>query len=142
MSQPEKPVDATSQLTLTDKQPLSRMQIPPSVRAAPQPYLEIPVSRISNPQATGISIYVYLEWTRAGGPAEKIVLGNFAPYPANQAGTFMLSASTGFEKLKQMGASLEQDHVVLLLELKRLHPNRSWTPVQVTIAPVRWQSRP
>lgn len=141
--QPGKPVDATSQLTLTDKQPLGRMQIPTSVRAAPTPYLEIPVSRISDPQETGISIYVYLEWTRVGGGApEKIPLGNFAPYPANQPGTFMLSVSPGFEKLKQTGASLEQDHVVLLLELKRLHPNQSWTPVQVTIAPVRWKSQP
>jgi hypothetical protein len=141
--QPEKPVDASSPLTLTDKQPLGRIQIPPSVRAAPQPYLEVPVSRISNPQEAGISIYVYLEWTRAGSSAsEKIPLGNFAPFPANQPGVFMLSTSPAFEKLKQMGASLEQDRLVLLLELKRLNTNQPWAPLQITVAPVRWQSQP
>jgi hypothetical protein len=141
--QPEKPVEATAELMLTDAQPLGRIQIPSSVRSAPVPFLEIPISRIANPEEMGFSVFVYLEWTRpdsGGRAAEKVLLGNFTPYPADQPGVFMLRASKGFEKLKEMGANLNRDQVVLLLELKRIHPDKPWTSVQVTAAPARWRS--
>lgn len=141
----EKPVEATTDLTLTDAQPLGRIQIPSSVRASPAPFLEIPISRIANPQEMGFSVFVYLEWTRPNSgrnPAEKVLLGNFAPYPADQPGMFMLRVSKGFEKLKEMGADLSRDQVVLLLELKRLHPDKPWAPVQITVASPRWRTEP
>ncbi len=139
----EKAVDATSELTLTETQPVGRIQLPGNVWAAAVPFLEIPIARISNSEEMGFSILVYLEWTRpTAGPdsAQKIRIGNFTVYPPDRPGSFLLRASECFDKLRQMGANVKTDHLVLLLEMKRVHPNRPWSPIRVTVASVRWRA--
>ena len=91
----------------------------------------------------GFSIFVYLEWTRpTASPhaTQKTLLGKFTAYPADQPGSFLLRASKGFERLKRMGANLGADQTVLFLEMKRVHPNKPWAPIRVTIGPVRWRT--
>jgi hypothetical protein len=135
---PQKAVDATAELVLSNMQPIGRIQIPAEIRSTPLPYLEVPVSVISNPERTPFAIFVSLEW-RHQGTVQTIVLGNFTPYPADQTGSFMLRASKGFEKLREMGPNLDGDPIFLLLEMKRVHASKPWTSVRVTIAPVRWR---
>jgi hypothetical protein len=140
---PEKAADASSEVTLSETQPVARIQLPASIRAAPAPTLEVPLVRISNPQEMSFSIFASLEWyrpTQGSTGKEKVLLGNFTVYPPDQTGTYMLRASTAFEKLKAMGADLIRDQVVLLLEMKRTNPNKAWSAVLVEIAPLRWRS--
>lgn len=139
----EKVVDSTSEVTLTETHPVTRIRLPASIRAAPAPILEVPVLRISNPQEMSFSIFAFLEWSRpAQGPTgnDKILVGNFTIYPPDRTGSYMLRASTAFEKLKGMGADLARDQVVILLEMKRTNPNKAWSAVVVEIAPLRWRS--
>jgi hypothetical protein len=139
----EKVVDPTNEVTLTETHPVARIQLPDSIRAAPPPILEVPVVKIANPQKMSFSIFAFLEWSRpAQGPTgnDKILVGNFTIYPPDQTGSYMLRASTAFDKLKGMGADLARDHVVILLEMKRTNPDKAWSAVQVEIAPLRWRS--
>ena len=135
----EKTVDATAELVLTNMQPVGRILVPAEIRSAPLPYLEIPLSAISNSERMPFSIFASLE-RRHHGAVQRIVLGNFTPYPADQTGSFMLRAAKGFEKLKEMGPDLEGDQTFLLLEMKRVHADKPWASVRVTIAPVHWRS--
>jgi hypothetical protein len=139
----EKVVDSSSEVTLTETQPAARIRLPASIRAAPAATLEVPVVRISNPQEMSFSIFASLEWRRpaqASTGNEKIQIGVFTVYPPDRTGSYMLRASTAFEKLKAMGVDLGRDQVVILLEMKRTNPNKAWSAVQVEIAPLRWKS--
>jgi hypothetical protein len=140
---PGKAVESSSDVTLTEIQPVARIPLPAAIRAAPAPILEIPLARISNPQEMSFSIFVSLEWSRtAQGAArkEKILLGNFTVYPPDRPGNYILRASTTFEKLKALGADLVRDQIVVALEMKRTNPNQPWSPVQVEIGPLRWRT--
>jgi hypothetical protein len=142
-AEPEKVEDSTSKVTITNAQPIARIQLPAGIRVAPAPILEIPVVKISNPQEMSFSIFASLEWRRYGQGStgiEKILLGNFTVYPPDQTGSYMLRSSTAFEKLKAMGADLVRDQVVILLEMKRTNPNKAWSAVVVEIGPLRWRS--
>lgn len=139
----QKAVDSSSEVTLSEMQPLARIQLPASIRAAPLPILEVPVVKISNPQEMSFSIFASLEWrrySRGSAGNEKIPLGNFTVYPPDRTGSYMLRASTAFEDLKAMGADLSRDQVFILLEMKRTNPNRPWSAVRVEIGPLRWRS--
>lgn len=139
----EKVVDPSSEVTLTQMEPVTRIQLPASIRAAPAPILEIPVVKIANPQKMSFSIFAFLEWSPpAQGPtgSDKILVGNFTVYPPDRTGSYMLRASTAFEKLKGMGADLARDQVLIVLEMKRTNPDKAWSSVQVEIAPLRWRS--
>jgi hypothetical protein len=140
---PEKAVEATSEIILTETEPMARVHLPANVRSIPVPFLEIPITLISNPREMPFSIFVYLEWTRStDGPdaRQRTLLGNFTVYPPNQPGKFLLRTSKGFERLKRMGANLEADQIFLFLEMKRVDPSKPWAPIRATIGPVRWRS--
>ena len=134
---------ATEALVLSEAQPARRVQLPANARSGSLPFLEVPILEISNPEKMGFSIQVYLERTRSTaseGDTERVLLGTFTPYPPDQAGSFLLRASKGFDKLKETRANTAEDRVNLLLEVKRLHPNKPWTPLVVKIAPIRWRA--
>lgn len=139
----ERVVDANSEVTLSETQPVARIQLPANIRAAPAPIVEVPIVSISNAQGMSFSIFAYLEWARSASGSstrERVLLGNFTVYPPDQAGSYMLRASTAFEKLKAMGADTGRDQVVVLVEMKRTNPKQPWSSVQVVIAPLRWRS--
>jgi hypothetical protein len=136
-------VELSSRVTLTETQPVARIQLPTSIRAAPPPVLEIPLVKISNPQEMSFAIFVSVEWSRpaqGGAGKEKVLLGNFTVYPPDRTGNYMLRASTTFEKLKTLGADLSRDQIVVVLEMKRTNPSQPWSRVQVEIGPLRWRS--
>ena len=140
---PETAADSSRGVTLTETQPEARIQLPSNTRSSPAAVLEVPVVRISNPDKMSFSIFVYLEWCRPGeGPArnEKILVGNFTVFPPDRTGRYTVRTSTGFERLKTMGADLPRDQVVFLLEMKRTNPNKPWSTVVVEIAPLDWRS--
>ena len=139
----EKVVDSDSEVTLTETKPVARIQLSASIRAVPAPIMEVSVIKISNPQEMSFSIFVSLEWRRHAQvsiQSEKVLVGNFTVYPPDRTGSYILRASTAFEKLKAMGADLARDEVVILLEMKRTNPDKPWSSVQVEIAPLRWRS--
>lgn len=140
---PGKPVESNREVTLTEAQPVARTQLSASAREAPPSILEVPVIKIWTPQKMSFSIFVYLERlpsVPASTAKQRVLLGNFTVFPPDQTGSYMLRSSSGFQKLKATSADLGQGQIVVVVEMKRTNPKQPWSPVRVTIGPLRWRS--
>jgi hypothetical protein len=130
-------------VTLTNDRPTGYFPLDPETLASAPPVLALRITRVVNPGETPFQIFVYLSCQQGAGEKgrtepEKILMGNFGLYPADSSAGFRLRASNAFRKLK--AASSNPTDVRLLLEMKRIHETRPWTPVAVVVAPPAWQT--
>ncbi len=130
-------------VTLTNDCPEGSFLITPEILASPPAVLALAMTQVVNPAKTPFQVFVYLSYQPSSaekrGPAPvKILLGNVGLYPPDRPAGFLLRASTAFRKMK--GASSKPTEVRLLLEMKRIHARKPWTPVDVTVAPPEWRT--
>ncbi|HEV2176784.1 MAG TPA: hypothetical protein VGW33_06245 [Terriglobia bacterium] len=132
-----------TRVTLSNDHPEGSFLIPPEILAAPPAVLALTMTQVINPAKTAFQIFVYLSYhpgsgeKRRAAPA-KILIGNVSLYPPDRPAGFLLRASTAFRKLK--AATSKSSDVRLVLEMKRIHPAKPWTPVEVTVAPPEWRT--
>lgn len=133
---------APHRVTLSNDDPEGSFVIPPEILAKPPAVLALTMTQVINPAKTPFQVFVYLSCqpgsaeTGRAAPA-KILVGNVALYPPDRPAGFLLRASTAFRKLK--AARSNPTDVRLLLEMKRIHPAKPWTRVEVTAAPPEWR---
>jgi hypothetical protein len=122
-------------LALTGERPSGFFVLAPDILASPPPVLQISITKVVNPALTPFEVLVYLApQGKKGDPEpEKIMLGNFSLYPADQPAGFVLRSANAFKK---PGAT--SGEVRLLIELRRIRETDSWTNLQVTIDPPKW----
>jgi hypothetical protein len=100
------------------------------------PTLRISVTKVANPARTPVGIYIYLSPSTKGG--EVVLVGDVALFPPDHPGSFLLGASKAFAGFRTQGRS---GGARLKIELRRIHPERPWTPLEVTVAPPQWLLR-
>jgi hypothetical protein len=126
-----KPAPSNKTLTLTTEHPIASFPLSSDLQNHPPETLEISVTKVVNPAASAVNIFVYL--SRAAEKTEtdsvKIPVGNFSLYPADRPARFMLDSAPGFRKL----AETKSEEWRLVFELKP-DENRPSTPVEITIA--------
>jgi len=127
-------------LVLTNDRATGSFPISPETLAAAPRTLSVSISKVTNPEKTPFEVLVYLSVRRAA-PAEphKILIGNFSLYPPDHAAGFLLSTSQAFQKLQADGASAKSLKVRLLVEIKRIHEDKPWTPIAITVPPPKWR---
>ena len=120
-------------VTLTPEHPAASFPINRETLAGSPPILRLPVTEVVNPARTPIGIYVYLCPARKS--AEKLLVGNFALFPPDHPGAFLMGASKAWADLRSRGYPGD---VGLRVELKRIHPEKPWTRLKITVAPPQW----
>jgi hypothetical protein len=116
--------------TLTPEHLDVAVAIPSEVMIARPPILEVDVTEVSNPSLVPIGVAVSM---KVGD--KKIPVGNFAFFPADNKGNFLLNSQAAFARAgNPRGASL-------IFELRKLRSSTAWKPVRVTIAPPKWRTQ-
>jgi len=128
-------------VTLTTERPAARLPIDLAILQNPLPILEVPVTQVINKQLTPFAIFVYLAWTESKPGSEtqrKLLIGNFGVFPPDHPGRYTLRASSAFDELRERGVNLRESHLELLFVMRKVRETEAWTPIEVTISPVRW----
>lgn len=127
-------------VTLTNEQTVASFPVLRQIVADAPPILEVSVTKVANPAATPVAIFVYLAPVGKKGQAapDKILAGNFSLYPPDRAGSFLLHVSTAFSELRAKGWASSSDEIRLVLELKRVREAQAWTPIEITISAPKW----
>ena len=127
-------------LTLTNERPTGSFPVTPETLAGAPSVLEVSITKVVNPAATPIAMFVYLSRAGKKGKAEpeKVLVGNFSLYPPDQPGKFLLGLSSAFEKLEAKNSVSKSSELQVVVEMKRLNDSQPWTKVEVTIDPPKW----
>lgn len=128
-------------LTLTNDHPAGSFSLSPATLSSAPSILRVSITRVRNPARTPFEIYVYLTAAEVKNRCQpkKVLVGNFSLYPPDHPGGFLLSTSTAFHKLEAAGTLSPASDVRLLIQMKRIHEAKPWTPVEVTVAPPEWR---
>ncbi len=126
---------AIGSLKLTNERPSASVELKQQTLDRAPAVLEASVTEVVNPEKTAVGVYVYL--VVAGKESNKedvrIPIGNFSLYPPDQPGKFLMRASGALEKLRS--AEKKSGSTLLVFELKRLHEDKAWTRVELSITP-------
>ena len=128
-------------VTLTSSHPAARLAIAPAILQNPLPILEVLVTQVINKQLTPFAIFIYFAWKEGKPGSEtqrKLLVGNFGVFPPDHPGRYTLRASGAFDELRKRSVNFQQSHLELLFEMRKVRATEAWTPIEVTIAPVRW----
>lgn len=135
------PTPSAETVTLTNQQPTGSFLLQAVLFKKPPPVLEVSVTKVVNPAAKPITIFVYLSRRNGKGDddaANRIEVGNFSLYPADRPAKFTLDTSalrTASEGRKFPAAKEWQ----LVFELDKQGQDGS-SPLEVTIASPNWKS--
>lgn len=127
------PREEPAAVTLNPEHTVVFFPIDRAILAGPPPMLRVSVTRVVNPVRTPVGISVYLSPFAKG--SEEILIGDVALFPPDHAGSFLLGTSKAFAESRAQGSS---EALRLKIELRRLHPAKPWTSLEVTVAPPRW----
>jgi hypothetical protein len=132
-------------VALTNSQPVVSFAVSPDTLVSTPPVVALSFPHVVNPANTAFSIFVYFSYRSSDSasekpntPPEKVLVGNASLYPADRPGGFRLRASDAWAKLKAAKAT----EVRLVVEIKRIHPTKPWTQVELSVAPPEWQGEP
>jgi len=128
-------------LVLTTQRATGSFSIGADVVASAPAVLELSVTKVVNPDRSGVGLAIYLV-PAAGNQddtARRILVGNPSLYPADSPNRFILRTSAAFQKLSGGGAAKPAR---LIVELQRLNEKQPWNQVELTIAPPKWSAAP
>jgi len=130
---------ASPAVTLTDKRPSSSSPVPANVPAEDSKILEVEVTKVVNPELTPVTIFVFLFDSKKDKPEpEQNPIGTFSLFPADRPGKFLLNVAAA--NIGPTGLDDSQAEMRLLFKMKRVHENKAWTPVEVTIGQPKWRA--
>lgn len=126
-------------VTLTNEQPTGSFLLPRDLLKTPPAVLEVSLTKVVNPAARPINIFVYFSPAKKSESASrKIEVGNFSLYPADRPGKFMLDPATAFRKLAETKDATSREWRIVF-ELERQAAEGS-SQIEVTIAAPNWKS--
>jgi hypothetical protein len=124
-------------IALTNEHPTGSFLLPRDLLKRPPAVLEVSVTKVINPAARPINVFVYFASAKKAEPASaKIEVGNFSLYPADRPGKFMLDPASAFRKLAETKDATSKDWRVVF-ELERQEGS---SQIEVTIAAPNWKS--
>lgn len=133
---PVKPAEAT--VTLTNEHPTRSFAVYPSL-SDPPAVLEVSVTKVVNPAAKAVNIFVYLSpVNEKTDTAPKIAVGNFSLYPADRPAKFMLDPAPALRKAAETKEAANTKEWLLTFELEKQAEQES-SPIEITIATPHWK---
>jgi hypothetical protein len=97
------------------------------------------LTRVVNPARTPVSFFVYLTgWDRCD--TQKYLVGNFALFPPDHGGKFLLNPSDALRRFQAECSSSTDAR--LIVEMRRLNSSQPWGQVEVVVAPPSWKLDP
>ncbi|HEY2961783.1 MAG TPA: hypothetical protein VGJ37_05170 [Pyrinomonadaceae bacterium] len=132
------PTPSGETVTLTSQHPTGSFLLQPDLLKNPPPaVLEITLTKVVNPAAKPVNIFVYLSSSndKSDTAPEKIGVGNFSLYPVDRPAKFMLDAAPAFRKINETKNASNVKEWRLVFEL-----GREAEPVEVTIAAPTWKT--
>ncbi len=132
------PTPSGETVTLTSEHPTGSFLLQAVLFKKPPPILEVSVTKVVNPAAKPITIFVYLSPRNEKDDSGRIEVGNFSLYPADRPAKFMLDASAlgTVSQGRKVPAAKEWQ---LTFELEKQGQEGS-SPLEVTIAQPNWKS--
>lgn len=122
---------------LSNQQPAGSFPVAPEILASKPPILFVSITRVVNPGMTPFEIWVHLACEDKNGVSgPRVLVGNFSLYPPDKAGGFQLNTADAFRTLN----GKEYGEVRLVVEMRRIHETKPWTPIEVTVSPPVWRS--
>jgi hypothetical protein len=131
-------------VTLTNDHPSGFFSIDAKTLAESPAVLALRITKVVNPQRTGVGFSIYLSLLRVAGlgseaEREKILIGSFGLYPPDRPAGFVFPASEAFRQLRATKTPSKSGEVRLFIEMKRLHERNPWTRVEIVVAPPQWR---
>jgi hypothetical protein len=134
-------VEGRATLTLTNDNPSGFFPLGEKTLASAPPILALTITKVVNPAKAGLDLAVYLSFQPAASqPRENILIGNVSLYPSDHPAGFLMRASGAFGQLQAAGPISKSSAVRLLIEMKRVHEQTPWTPVELVVGPPDWRS--
>lgn len=126
-------------ITLTKEHPTRSFAVYPSLTDPPT-VVEISVTKVVNPAARAVNIFVHLAPVneKAGAVPPKFAVGNFSLYPADRPGKFMLDPASAFRKISETKDVSKVKEWLVVFELEQKAEQGS-SPVEVTIEAPQWK---
>ncbi|HLH09122.1 MAG TPA: hypothetical protein VKW78_17930 [Terriglobales bacterium] len=124
-------------LLLTGDRPSGSFFVSRATLDADPTTVTIELTNVVNPKQTPLGFFVYLVDPEHSD--RRKLLGNFALYPADRPGKFLLKAAEAVRwyRSQRTGADAR-----LAIEIKRLDESKPWTGVEVRVAPPKWTKGP
>ena len=127
---------ASPPLTFTGESPSGSFRVARETVAAADVMLVIDLTRVLNPEQTPVSFFIYLSgWDRCN--TQKYLVGNFALFPPDRGGKFLLNPSDAIRKF-QTECPPGTD-ARLIVEMRRLNASQPWGHIEVVVAPPSWK---
>jgi hypothetical protein len=125
-------------VTLTNQNLTGSFSVQPEVLKNPTEMLLVAVTKVVNPKARAVNIFVYLTRPneKRDNPAHKIEVGNFSLYPADRPGKFTLNGAPALRKASDASNEANIKDWRLVFELEK--PEQGSSPLEVTIAAPVW----
>lgn len=126
---------ATETITLTNQKATGSFPLRPDLLKNPPPALLVQVTKVVNPSARAVTVFVYLSRPseKRDIPAEKIDIGNFSLYPADRPGTFTLNPTTALRKAAESNNDSNSKAWRIVFELEQKAEQGS-AALEITIA--------
>ena len=126
---------AAETITLTNQNPNGSFPLHPDLLKNPPPTLLVQVTKVVNPGARAVTVFVYLSrpTEKRDSPAEKIDIGNFSLYPADRPGKFTLNPTTALRKAAEATNDSHSKEWRMVFELEQKAEQGS-SPLEITIA--------
>lgn len=132
-------------LRLDDEQREVKMYLSAeTIRKAPHTLL-IPIIKIRNQNNIPLMIRIKMIWGDHDSSNKKVIgIGNLNLFPPAQVGIYSRQISEVFNHVNVLAEEIEagEKEVVLVFEITPISKKGSLENVEVTIDPVRWETRP
>lgn len=126
-------------LTITAQNPSGSFRIARATVANAPTIFVMDLTRVVNPARTPVSFFVYLTgWDRCD--TQKYLVGNFALFPPDHGGKFLLNPSDALRRFQAECSSSTDAR--LIVEMRRLNSSQPWGQVEVVVAPPSWKLDP
>lgn len=125
-------------VTLTTEHSTDSFKLEPGLLSRSPEVLEVSVTKVVNPTASPVDVFVYLTSSaqRNKPEPEKVLVGSFSLYPADRPGKFMLGPAEALRKFSETSNTAGAEDVLLVFEMKL--PAEKKPLVEVTIASPNW----
>jgi hypothetical protein len=127
-------------VTLTNQKSIGSFPLQPDVLKNPPMMVEASVTKVVNPNARAVTIFVYLSRPNENrdDPARKITVGNFSLYPVDRGGTFMLDAADALHTAAETKTPPNSRGWRLVFELEQ-KPEQGSSRIEVMIEAPHWK---
>jgi hypothetical protein len=134
---PTTPTPARETVTLTSEHPTGSFPLPPDILQTSPSVLEVSVTKVVNPNAKSVSVFVYLSPPDEKDESQRVEVGNFSLYPTDRPAKFLLAGGAALRKLPPPRTALQGWRVVFELDKQ----TKQESSLELTIESPKWKTQ-